>query len=107
MNLIPEPPEVPLATKQAIAIEERRKSALDALKKTTADLFNNFWYPNEGVTPQQIANVFGTNAIFAFTQHAETVAFLTSQGIELEEKYKVPPYAYVVASDGSVVISDP
>lgn len=46
MDLIPQPPEPSIPTRQALNIERRRKAGLQSLKQTTIDLFQAFWYPS-------------------------------------------------------------
>ena len=108
MQLITEP-TVSDATKKAIIFERRRQAGLENLKATAVGLFRSFWYPIDGITPQQLAAEFGTNTVTAFTQHAATMAFLESQGIEVADEDKIPPankYTYVINNDGTVTITD-
>lgn len=98
-------PELTQAQKAAISIDKRRLVLLQQFKTGTQELFRDFWFPVNGITSQEIADVFSENCCKAFDQHAETIQFLLSQGINMDESSYIPPREYARNENGTITIA--
>jgi hypothetical protein len=105
MNSLLTEPEISPALKVAINIDKQRMSAINQLKSAADSCFQEFWFPANGLTCQDIADAFGTSCSRVFSEHAAAIEFLLSQGVELDLSKHTPPHPFTVNEDGSVTIS--
>lgn len=92
---------IDLAEQEARNLALKNKTGLDMLKKSLEDSFNALWN-NPNATPQEILNVFGTDAYKLFKTSRDTILFIKS--IDPEYVYPVSPKQFTINSDGSVTI---
>lgn len=76
MNIF-EIPQTDLAQQEAINLASKNRATLDMLKKQYQDAFNSLWF-NPNATPQEILNIFGTNAVKLFMVSKATADFIKS-----------------------------
>lgn len=70
------------------------------------DGMDDFWNNPDGLTPQQVADAFGTDAKKLFDFNAALVNFLVAQGMAdgVAPTIRLPKFEYTVNPDGTVTI---
>jgi hypothetical protein len=102
MPLITITPPTP-AESLLLAQSERLDSAINIVHMATVESFREFWHGD--VTPAELLQRLGTNAVKAFETHASAVAFLIANGVTLEPEDYMPPVAYTEHDDGSITLN--
>ena len=103
MNLI-QNPTIPSAAESHVArTAQIANQALLNLKSECVETFRRLWYSD--ISPQDQLAVMGTNAVAAFTQHANTIMFLLQSGIGMNPADYTPPLAYTAHEDGTITIN--
>lgn len=93
--------QVNLAEQEARNLSERNRIGLDTLKMSLKQSFFTLWN-NPNASPQDILNVFGTNAYKLFQTSRDTIALIKT--LDPEWEAPVSPKEFTVNPDGSVTI---
>jgi hypothetical protein len=75
------------------------------IKQRHTVIYNKMWNPPEGVTTQNVLDLFGTDAASLFVT-SKTLQDLM-ESVDSTYERLVPPNAFVVNDDGTVTIGDP
>lgn len=95
--------ETNLPLQEARNLAEKNRIALDMLKSNFKNSFNSLWN-NPNATPQEILDMFDTNAYKLFATSRDTIMFIKS--IDPEWEAPISPKEFTVNPDGSVTISE-
>jgi hypothetical protein len=96
---------IPLEVKQAqakVKISQGINAAIMGLQDQMLRLFTQFWL-NPELTPQQVADAFGTDAAQLFVLMGKAQAFIND--VKPNAFVQSPPKAFVINQDGTVTIS--
>lgn len=105
MNDLLTPPSVNAAYSVAQTIDQTAKDGVQSFVSSIKEAFKLFW-KHPTVTPTEQAAQWGTNCCALFDRHAAAVAFLLSQGVELDPSDYTPPLPFVRNEDGTVTIGE-
>lgn len=91
--------------RQFLEVEDRKKvRSLDALLASCMSTFDAVW-SNQKRTPAQMIAAQGTRAKANFEDHARTVVYLLSMGVDVPEKYQAAPSPYTAHEDGTITLN--
>tara|TARA_R110000765_G_scaffold124675_1_gene222079 strand:+ start:163 stop:474 length:312 start_codon:yes stop_codon:yes gene_type:complete len=75
------------------------------IKQRHTAIYNKLWNPPEGVTTQNVLDLFGTDAASLFVT-SQTLQNLM-ESVDATYERLIPPNTFVVNDDGTVTIGDP
>jgi hypothetical protein len=75
------------------------------IKQRHTAIYNKMWNPPEGVTTQDVLDLFGTDAASLFVT-SQTLQNLM-ESVDSTYERLIPPNTFVVNDDGTVTIGDP
>jgi hypothetical protein len=100
MNIF-ETPQINKAEQEAINLSTKSKVGLDMLKSNYEDSFMTLW-ANPNATPQEILDLYGTNASQLFVVSRATAMFIKS--VDPSWTPPVSPKEFTINEDGTVTI---
>jgi hypothetical protein len=90
--------------RQFLEIEDRKKTkSLEALLTSCTSTFDAVWN-NPRRTPAQMIEAQGARAKANFEDHARTVIYLLSMGVDVPAKYQAAPLPYTAHEDGTITL---
>lgn len=104
------------ATEAATQIKQSAVSSTRAFVESINSAFDLVWENPFGLTPGEVAEALGTDALAVFARHAATAQFLIGQASSLASVIKTVPEGYTisyemaedgVAPTGRVTITEP
>jgi hypothetical protein len=90
---------------QKTALDMKNKTNLlyISLRQSYVQIFNNFWnHPD--LTPQQVSDALGTDAVYLFQLGGQLVDLLNT--VKADTITQGPPLPYTINQDGTVTISE-
>lgn len=103
MSIFVPPTQINLPLQEAQNLSTKNMIALDMLKRNYEDAFNCLWH-NPNATPQEILDVYGSNAAQLFLVSRDTALFIKS----VDPTYEPPvlPKEFTINPDGTVTINN-
>lgn len=83
-------------------MQTNAERVLNDMRSACCDNFQKFWFGSEPVEKQLLE--LGTAAANWFAQHARTVEYLLTSGVEMDPAEYTPPRAFTIHQDGTITL---